>query len=149
MKRYIKAAFVPDIDIDCHIFDGTPFKCDTDMDWYNRFLKKDALVYQQNHKHLTGEVVMMSPMEYFVECANRIFHGRYSVDDLRRSRSDEYGPYAEYMEAMKNGAKFPMPVLDYSDDGQEGLHRMQVAGDLYGWDTQFPVLVVMQYNPVK
>ena len=142
MKRYIRATFTPTIDIDHHIFDDTPFRCDTDMDWYNRFLKADTLKYQQETKHLTGEIVLMSPMEYFTECARNIFHNRYSIEELQRSRSDEYSPYLEYKEAMQNGAKFPMPVLDYSDDGQEGLHRMQVAGDLYGWKTKFPVLVV-------
>ena len=71
MKRYIKAArteFTPDIDIDYSIFEGTPFKCDTDTEWYNRFLTKDVLAYQQKEKNRTGEIVMMSPNEYYEEC---------------------------------------------------------------------------------
>ena len=35
-----------------------------------------------------------------------------------------------------------MPYLNYAHPGQEGRHRMWVAGELFGWDKKFPCLVV-------
>ena len=35
-----------------------------------------------------------------------------------------------------------MPYINYANPGQEGLHRMMVAAELYGWDYEFPVLVI-------
>ena len=145
MKRYIRTS--DQSIIDTSMFQGTPFSNTTDMSYYDKVLTPNGLNYMQESRGCTGEIVLMTPADYFNECANRIFHHRYSVDYLMSSREDDLGPYAEYKEAMQNGAKFPMPVLDYTDDGQEGLHRMKVAGDLYGWDTLFPVLVVYKYNP--
>jgi hypothetical protein len=41
--------------------------------------------------------------------------------------------------------KFPLPYIDYATHytpSQEGLHRMMVAGDLFGWDKEFPVQII-------
>jgi hypothetical protein len=35
-----------------------------------------------------------------------------------------------------------MPYINYANPGQEGLHRMMVVAELYGWDYEFPVLVI-------
>ena len=137
MKIYIKSS----LDYS-NMFVGTPFKCDTITSYYNNFLNEKDLAYMQKAKNRTGEIVMMSPNEYFKESAEKIFHNRQSIDQLKRSREIDSKSNAEYKEAMKNGAKFPLCYLNYADNTQEGLHRMMVAGDLYGWDTKFPVLIV-------
>ena len=147
MKRYIHyIQSSTTVDVDTSMFSGTPFVPDTDMPYYNQFLSKKNLAYMQSVKNLTGDIVLMSPNEYYAECVANIFHGRSSLEDVKLSRKSSSGPYAEYLDAMRRGDKFPVPVLNYADDGQEGLHRMMVAGDLYGWDTKFPVLVVSVYD---
>jgi len=45
--------------------------------------------------------------------------------------------------------KMFMPYINYAKRGQEGLHRMMVAGDLFGWDEKFPVLVITTYDEEK
>ena len=138
MKRYIKATLT--VDIDTHLFDGTPFKCDTTISYYNDFLNSTDLKYMQNHKNRTGEIVMMTPMEYFQECA-KLFNT--SVDALIDQRSDS--STVQYEEDMRNGDKFPLCYIDYTH-GQEGLHRMLAAGNVFGWDKKFPVLVVTAFD---
>ena len=143
MKRYIYAS----IDIDLSVFDGTPFEPDTDTSYYNNFLNANDLAYMQKAKNRNGEIIMMTPNEYFEACANKIFSGKYSVADLKRQR--EYSRFKDgksfidkYVEDMKAGDKFPLCFLNYADHSQEGLHRMYAAGQAFGWNTKFPVLVV-------
>ena len=110
------------------------------MSYYNDFLRSDDLEYLQKSKNKTGEIVMMSPFEYFHRCSRDIFKN-ISIYDLENSRrASSY--YPKYVEAMKNGETFPMPMLDYTTHGQEGLHRMLAAADVFGRHTPFPVLVV-------
>ena len=144
MKRYIIAK--TEVDIDTSMFDGTPFKCDTDTSYYNDFLNTRELEYMRSAKNRDGKIVMMSPREYFNECATNIFSRGTTVEELKASREYDKELNAEYREAMQNGAKFPLCYLNYADSGQEGLHRMMLAGDLYGWDTKFPVLVITVYD---
>ncbi len=143
MKRYIYAS----IGIDLSVFDGTPFKPDTGTSYYDNFLNANDLAYMQKAKNRNGEIIMMTPNEYFEACANDIFEGRHTVADLKRQR--EYSRFKDgkafidkYVEDMKSGDKFPLCFLNYADSSQEGLHRMYAAGEAFGWDTKFPVLVV-------
>ena len=97
--------------------------------------------YMIDEKNKKGEIVMMSPEEYYAECA-RGFHT--TPEELKRSRSTPEG----YIKALERvitvkKKKFPMPFIDLTSEGsQEGLHRMMAAGNLFGWDHKFPVLVV-------
>lgn len=116
----------------------------TNMSYYNEFLRPDDLKYLQKSKNKTGEIVMMSPFEYFHRCSRDIFKN-VSVYDLENSRrASEY--YPKYVEAMRNGETFPMTMLDYTSHGQEGLHRMLAAADVFGWHKKFPVLVVDYFD---
>ena len=149
MKRYIYAS----IGIDLSVFNGTPFKPDTDTSYYNNFLNANDLAYMQKAKNRNGEIIMMTPNEYFEACAKEIFRGRHSVKDLKHQR--EYSKFKtgetfidRYTNDMKKGDKFPLCYLNYADNSQEGLHRMYAAGEAYGWDTKFPVLVITVYDQV-
>lgn len=148
MKRYIRYILADtEIDaIDTSMFDGTPFKPDTGTSYYNNFLNSKDLKYMQEQKNRTGAIVMMSPDTYFKESAEKIFKNRHSVEDILHSREYDSELNGEYSEAMKNGSKFPLCYLNYADDTQEGLHRMMVAGNLYGWQEEFPVLVVTVFD---
>ena len=142
--------------VNSSVFKGTPFKPDTTTSYYNDFLDSEELKYMQEAKNRTGEIVMMSPNEYISECSTKIFidqngDGRHSMDDLKEQRyaskyNDTQRLVDKYAEDMKSGDKFPLCYLNYADNGQEGLHRMMAAGQVYGWDTKFPVLVVTAYD---
>lgn len=146
MKKYIKATFIPDIAIDYRMFEGTPFKCDTGVSYYNNFLIKEDLEYMQKEKNRTGVIRRMSASDYYYACSEWGFARYVSVKDLKEGRALDARRNAEYAELMKSGVKFDMCYLNKADRQQEGLHRMMVAGDLYGWDKPFPVLVVNVFD---
>lgn len=148
MKRLIKYISADtEVTVDTSMFNGTPFK-PTTTSGYDDFLNDKELKYHQTHKNRTGEIVMMSPNEYFNECTNKIFSQKNNLtfDKLLKSRRYDEDKNSEYANAMRNGAKFPLCYINYADHQQEGLHRMMIAGDIYGWDTEFPVLVVTAFD---
>lgn len=119
------------------------FKMTTDTSYYDNFLNEKDLEYMRKAKNRDGEIVMMTPDEYF-EGASEIFNHRHSASELEDQRSDKYTD--QYVEDMKNGDKFPLPYLNFADSGQEGLHRMLAAKRAFGPDVKYPVLVVTVYN---
>lgn len=149
MKRYILCSEDP--------ASSQPFDLHkTGMSYYDNFLNEKDLKYMQDAKNLTGEIVYMTPSTYYSECAKNIFKGRVSSDDLIEQRMASRGQDGyegrlvdQYAEEMRKGDIFPICVLNYADDGQEGLHRMLAAGKAFGKDTKFPVLVVKPYDMEK
>ena len=140
MKRYIHA--------NTEVFD----RSSTGMSYYDNFLNEKDLAYMQKAKNRTGHIEMMSPNEYFERCSKDIFETHPSVERLKQERGlskfrDGGDRFVDrYQQAMKNGDKFPICMLDYAGGGQEGLHRMYSAGEAFGWDTKFPVLVVEPFD---
>lgn len=119
--------------------------------YWEDLLKGRDLGYLNNKRNLKGRIVYMTPNEYYREAAkvlSRVHEGHASVEGLKTSRSIDQ-KYIKQLEEVitKKHEKFPIPVLDISDrPGQEGLHRMMVAGNLYGWNTKFPVLLIENYS---
>ena len=104
----------------------------------------DEADYYREHKNKKGEIVYMTPEEYFERCAEGF---KSTVEKLKSSRM-QY-PGHEHIDDIKKiitekGKKLPIPYLDYTNGfGQEGLHRMMAVGELFGWtETKFPVLVI-------
>lgn len=120
----------------------------TGTSYYDNFLNDKDLKYMQDAKNLTGEVVMMTPEEYYQECADNIFKNT-TANKLLNQRTNSFSD--QYIKDMKKGDKFPLPYLNYSEghETQEGLHRMKAAGDAFGWDTKFPVLIVKDFDEVR
>ena len=148
MKRYIKSSKTKQVDIDTSMFKGTPFQCKTWMSKYDNFLNAKDLAYMEQAKNRTGKIVMMSPEQYFDQCSLYGFGHYVSSYKLKQERRAN-SKVDKYKELMKQGVKFPLCMLNKADSGQEGLHRMMAAGDLYGWNTPFPVLVVIPYDQEK
>lgn len=117
------------------------FELTTQTSYYDNFLNEKDLHYMQKAKNLTGEVVMMSPKEYFREAA-KIFNT--SVEALIEQRTDN--SLSKYIEDMQRGDVFPLCYLNYAGETQEGLHRMLAAAEAFGWDIKYPVLVVEPYD---
>lgn len=91
----------------------------------------------------------MTPQEFYEKCVKDIFK-QGTVDTIKQSRNYD----ASYIKKLTSvitdkKEKFPLPVLDYTESQEEGLHRMYVAGELFGWDHKFPVLVVEWANKDK
>lgn len=98
--------------------------------------------YMAKDENLKGHIEMMSPKEYFEECATKIFPNS-SVESLKRSRAGDPRVLEEIKEIIvKYKRQVFLPYLNYAEKNQEGLHRMLVAAELFGWDHKFPVLIV-------
>ena len=108
------------------------------------FTKKD---YMRDKENMVGEVEYMTPRKYFEECA-KVFteHSDHTVsfDDLVRQRNIDKRTLAELEDIItKYHTKLFMPYINYAEGQQEGLHRMLVAANMFGWDKEkFPVLSI-------
>lgn len=112
----------------------------TGTSYYNDFLTKDGNEYMKKNKGLKGEIVQMSPNEYFKQCA-KIF--RTTVEDQKSVIMNDTRTMQDLEEiASRFGKRFCLPYLNIAHSGQEGRHRMAYAGEKFGWDEKFPVLVV-------
>ena len=118
----------------------------TGMSFYDQFLRTSELEYLRDVKNLKGTIVKMTPKEYYQDCAYKIFNT--STEKLKRER----GEYDRHIiEKLKNVVniykrKLCMPMINYADRGQEGLHRMLAIAEMFGWDHEVPVLVVEWYD---
>ena len=147
MKRYIRYIQASDTSaIDTSVFDGVPIVPHTGFSYYDDFLDEKELAYKQKAKNRTGEVVLMSPNQYYEDCSLYGFSHVVSVDNLKSQRRANSSSVDWLTEQLDQGKKFNLPYINYVDHAQEGLHRMMVLGDKYGWDTKFPVLVVRAYD---
>lgn len=122
------------------IFDETK----TGTSFYDEFLTSSGREYLRNKKNLVGSIVYMSPEEYYEQCGEHAFGRKVSVENLKAQRSADKNTLAHLKDVlMIYKKKFPMPYINYAEKGQEGLHRMYVAGELFGWDSpKHPVLVI-------
>ena len=117
----------------------------TGVSYYQDFLNPSKLKYMQEEKNLTGNIVMMSPEEYYQRCAKDIFNT--TAESLKRQREHDKNTLQKLVNVLTvYKRKLCLPFLNYADNGQEGLHRMYVLGELYGWNTKQPVLVITQFD---
>ena len=124
--------------------DGIVFDTTTTGTGYDYFITNPKVAEEEN-KYATIEY--MTPMEYFKRCAD-IFNSRTGTNsDTAESlvtaiKRDRY-TYSHLLDVLTVYKKtFPIGWLNYADMGQEGMHRMAVAGEYSGWDIKQPVLVI-------
>lgn len=111
----------------------------THSSFYDDLIKDPE--YMSKHYNLKGDVVMMTPNEYFKECAEKVFNT--SVSSLRKQREiDEFTLQEIEDLIVKYKRQVFLPYINYAEKSQEGLHRMYVAGELFGWNHKFPVLAI-------
>lgn len=100
----------------------------------------------ENYKRKYGaemSIVQMTPEEYFEACAEGF--GSSVGNQKRQIEADK--SVLQHLNRVidEYGRQFPIAYLNYAGEGgsfgQEGRHRMYVAGERFGWDTKFPVLV--------
>ena len=91
--------------------------------------------------NLKGEIIQMTPEEYYQECADKIFN--IPVDKLKTGRRNSTISLDRIRDVIVNhNTRVFLPYINYAEKEQEGLHRMMVAAELFGWDHKFPVLKV-------
>ncbi len=125
---------------------GTDIFADTTgTSFYDQlFTNKDYMLEKEN---MVGTVEYMTPRQYFEECA-KVFteHSDHAVtmDDLTQQRGRDKRIIDELSDIVtKYHTKLFMPYINYAEGQQEGLHRMLMAANMFGWDDEkFPVLVI-------
>lgn len=105
--------------------------------------KVTAYEYKKFEKGLNSRVKYMTGKEYINRCANDIFGLSYE----KTVYPVEWEAVHKYAEAMKQGAVFPMPYLDYVHKQQEGRHRALAFAEAFGEDEYMPVLVITKASP--
>ena len=97
--------------------------------------------YWSEEKNLTAKIVELTPLQYYRECATKVFNT--TVDSLKMQRQRDVR-VIEHLNKVIDiyGKQFPMTYINYAEREQEGLHRMFVAGERFGWNTKFPVMIV-------
>lgn len=115
----------------------------TGMSYYDQLIpgSKDA-EYMQKNKNLIGKIEYLSPKEYFERCSKDIFNN-ISVSDLINQRQIDTKTLNDIKTLItKYKKQLPLTFLNYAAKSQEGLHRMLVVAQLFGWDQKYPVLIV-------
>ncbi len=107
----------------------------TDMPHYDQLLDPTKAEYFAKEKGEKGTIIWVTPDEALAKGAE--IHG-VSIEEELRIVSEE--AISKYTEMMKQGEKFPLPVLDYKRKDQEGRHRILAAKK--AGETRIPVLVV-------
>lgn len=119
------------------------FRVDTTgMDKYDNILNNHDT--SKNTNNLTFKIRWMHPSDYILRCARDIFNTDY--DKLFDNRNDH--KISKYAKMMKRGVQFNMPVINYAEHQQEGLHRAISALRLNDKD-YIPVMVVYKNVPIS
>lgn len=124
------------------IFDITK----TGMSFYNQLLPsadEETKRYMKNHKGVVGRIKYMTPQEYYKNAARIHKTTAYNLKRQREYDRDIIDKLKSVITDKKR--KFPITFLSFSKNykGQEGLHRMYAAAELFGWNgVKFPVLVI-------
>lgn len=119
------------------VFDET-----TQESSYGKKLIDLAKSGKSDSKGRKAKIIQMTPMQYFEGCA--LGFGTSVQSQIRQVKNDK-GTLDLLNDVIdKYYKRFPITYLDFSGTtfGQEGRHRMYIAGERYGWDTKFPVLVI-------
>lgn len=96
---------------------------------------------KSDSKGRVGRIVEMSPTEYFKACAKGFGSSYAAQINQIKADKDTYQHLSDVID--KYNRQFPITYLDYSNGfAQEGRHRMYIAGERFGWNTKFPVLVI-------
>ena len=96
------------------------------------------------YENLESKIEQVTPKQYFAMCG-RIQH--QPAEELISQVKDDKDKLEHLVQVIKvYNKKFPTPYVNFvpntEPEGQEGKHRMYVLGELFGWDTPFPVQVI-------
>lgn len=116
----------------------------TGVGFYNELLNDPE--YMERKHNLKGRIAQMTPRQYFSECAYNIFNT--TPESLKAQRKNDTHSITTIRDVLlKHRRRLPLTYLNYAEKCQEGLHRMFVVGELFGWDKKYPVLVVEWADP--
>jgi hypothetical protein len=97
------------------------------------------------------EIVEMTPTQYFELCGK--IQGMKPDEIIDFIGADERQITHIKDVILKYGKKLPLPYVSFSSvdevSGQEGRHRMYALGEMFGWDEDFPVMLIQDASSKK
>jgi len=97
------------------------------------------------------DIVEMTPTQYFELCSK--IQGMKPDEIIDFIGADERQITHIKDVILKYGKKLPLPYVSFSDNaevsGQEGRHRMYALGEMFGWDEDFPVMLIQDASSKK
>lgn len=97
------------------------------------------------------DIVEMTPTQYFELCSK--IQGMSPDEIIEFISTDERQIKHIKDVILKYGKKLPLPFISFSDNielsGQEGRHRMYALGEMFGWDEDFPVMLIQDASSKK
>ena len=94
-----------------------------DLNSINQYVEYDKPLYALVSKRRIGELKFVTPKQYIYNIA--MGFGGLSYEDALNAYNADIGD--KYVQAMKNGDKFPVGYYTVGDDRQEGRHRAMAA----------------------
>ena len=115
----------------------------SEYSYYQEYLNNPE---KANKKHkTTSQIIYLSPNEYYQEL-EKVFPRQTAESQKRNMESPEEQEIINGMinTLLTTNEKLPIPYLNFAGNKpqQEGRHRMYAVGELYGWNTKFPVLEI-------
>lgn len=97
------------------------------------------------------DIVELTPTQYFELCSRS---QGMSPDEIIEFISHDEQQLAHIKDViLKYGKKLPLPYISFSSveevSGQEGRHRMYALGEMFGWDEDFPVMLIQDASSKK
>lgn len=123
------------------------FQLETNMYDYDQLIKNyDEPPYKMPEGgYVQAEIDIVSPREYFEYCAKMF--GK-TFDYFYKWKVEDEGYKVNLLiDLLNSGTKLYMPMIDFTERRQEGLHRAAAAAEIKGWDTKcVPVLFLDHAN---
>ena len=96
-------------------------------------------------------IIDLTPTQYFELCGKI---QKKSPEEIIDFISDDERQIAHIKDViLKFNKRLPLPYVSFSSaeevSGQEGRHRMYALGEMFGWDTEFPVMVIQDTSSKK
>lgn len=110
----------------------------TGVTGYDNYMENPQWAEQE--KNIKTRIAQITPQKYFEVCGE--FFGNSAQTQIDQIRRETTILDKLYKVITQYKVKFPLGYLNFTNQMQEGRHRMYVAGELSGWETPQPVLIV-------
>ena len=96
-------------------------------------------------------IIDLTPTQYFELCGKV---QEMSPEEIIRFIGRDERQIAHIKDViLKFNKRLPLPYVSFSSvadvSGQEGRHRMYALGEMFGWDAEFPVMVIQDKSSEK
>ena len=120
-----------------------PFDINDQGDLPSMYLRYERNPAYFNRDKNIEKTIEHMPVDAYIKTAGDMLTSKWGSET--KSRLETSGDKVkQYAELMKQGEKFPLPFLDFIDNLQDGLHRVEAA-KLLGIN-KVPVIIIRNHH---